>query len=183
MRIALFGGSFNPIHKAHINIAKFSIEYLNLDELIFIPCYRSVDKQIEIYASAEDRFNMIQEILPNKCSISRFELDKDIAIESIETIKHFRNIYKDDELFFILGEDSYKTLETWQDYKEFDKLINLVVFRRHTDRKKKIEDKGLKVMVVDNELFQESSKEFRESKNFDLLDVKVVEYIKSRGIY
>lgn len=38
-------------------------------------------------------------------------------------------------------------------------------------------------MVVDNELFQESSKEFRESKNFDLLDVKVVEYIKSRGIY
>lgn len=105
-RIGLFGGSFNPMHQGHINVAAHAIETLQLDELILIPCYISVDKVNEPVVSPFHRVAIMLKSMPKKCSISTFELDKRAPVESIVTFKHFREIYGDAELFFIMGSDS-----------------------------------------------------------------------------
>lgn len=180
MRIGLFGGSFNPVHKGHEFIAKYSIDKLDLDFFIFIPCYRSVDKSSDIYCSAKHRLNMLKLILFDRCSISEYELDRKTAIESIETIRHFRELYKHDELFFIIGEDNWLTIDTWQDYEQIGELVNLVVFRREVKFKKK---RNLKTIFMNNDLCQASSSDVRNTKITSFLNPKVLKYIKENNLY
>ncbi|AEG72361.1 nicotinate-nucleotide adenylyltransferase [Mycoplasma haemofelis str. Langford 1] len=183
MRIGLYGGSFNPVHIAHVNVAKHAIESLNLDRLIFLPCFQSVDKPLSEYAPADHRINMLNLVLPDKCEISTYEIDRGEAIESIETFRYFRDLYKDDELFFIMGEDSLVGIHTWQDFQEFDSLLNLVVFRRKLDTSGFVNRFNLRLTWMNNELWNMSAKEIRNEGARNFLDAKVEAYIKLHKLY
>ncbi|WP_246307714.1 nicotinate (nicotinamide) nucleotide adenylyltransferase [Candidatus Mycoplasma haematohominis] len=180
IRIGIFGGSFNPVHEGHINIAKFAIERLKLDELIFLPCFQSVDKTQAEYASPEHRVSMLLLVLPEKCSISAYEIGLGRPVETIETLRHFREIYKEAELLFILGEDNLETIDTWEEYKKLDEYARLVVFRRNNNKKPLT--RGLRVTFMDNELWNYSSSSIRE-KDTSGLDIKVEVYIRENKLY
>lgn len=179
-RIGVFGGSFNPVHDGHISVAKYAIERLKLDELIFLPCYKSMDKLDLEYATPIQRVDMLLMVLPNKCSISTYELDKFRTVESIETLRHFRDLYKEAELFFIFGEDCLETIDTWQEYKKLHDYARLVVFRRKGN--KNISTKGLRVTLINNELWDYSSSSIRD-KNTLGLDKRVEIYIRENKLY
>lgn len=179
-RIGLFGGSFNPVHLGHINVAKHALETLCLDELIFIPCYKSVDKSHSQYSSPYHRVAMLIKVIPPKCSISTFELDQCREVQTIETLKYFSQVFADAELFFIMGLDNLKTIETWQDYDRLDEYANIVVFRRSGDVPKKT--KGLKVKFMNNDLWDYSASKVR-SGNPVGTDLSVEMYIRENKLY
>lgn len=130
-KIALFGGSFDPIHKGHIEIAKEAVKALCLDEVIFIPSGISPHKA-GLTASNEDRYNMVCLALENeeKLSVSDFEIKKETKCYSFETVKEFKKLYPSCELYFIIGDDQYEKFTTWYKWEELLKMCRFVVFTR-----------------------------------------------------
>ena len=130
-RIALFGGSFDPIHKGHVEIAKTAISRLSLDEVIFIPSGISPHKA-GLTASNEDRYNMVCLALEGeeKLSVSNFEIKKETKCYSFETVEEFKKRYPYDELYFIIGDDQYEKFTTWYKWEELLSKCHFVVFTR-----------------------------------------------------
>jgi nicotinate-nucleotide adenylyltransferase len=110
MKIGIYGGAFNPIHKGHIKIAKHVIEFLALDKLIFVPSFKGPFKKNIELVSGEDRINMIELVLEDKMEVSPFEINRKGVSYTIDTIKYFKNKYKEDELFLIIGSDNLAKL-------------------------------------------------------------------------
>lgn len=107
MKIILFGGSFDPIHLAHINIAKKALKCLNADKVIFILNNKSKDKFVTTNISnREDMLNIaIKDI--KEFSYSNFETTNTDISYTIDTVKEFKKIYQNDELFLLIGSDQY----------------------------------------------------------------------------
>lgn len=136
-RIGLFGGTFNPIHNGHIEIAKKAKVLLNLDRVIFIPAgYPYMKDQSEV-ASYGERLEMVKEAISNLnwADWSRVEepVAKDNPTYTVNTIRYFRYINSDTKYFLILGEDAYDQLNTWNEYKEILESVNIVVASRGSD--------------------------------------------------
>ena len=110
MKIGIYGGAFNPIHKGHIKIAEYAINFLDLDKLIFVPSFKGPFKKNIDLISGEERIKMIELVLQDKMIISAFEVNRKGVSYTIDTIKYFKNKYKNDELFFILGSDNLTKL-------------------------------------------------------------------------
>lgn len=130
MRIGLFGGTFDPVHEAHILLAKEAHKKLNLNCTYLIPT-RPWQKTAR--ASDDDRKKMLEIALsPYKdLKIDTRELDRAGASYSIDTLFSFRNQYGSDaEIFFLMGTDQWANLRTWVQWEHFPDLANLVLFRR-----------------------------------------------------
>ena len=110
MKIGLFGGSFNPIHKGHIKIAKLALENLNLDKIIFIPCQKNPFKKKMDYIDGKMRLEMIELVLEKNMEVSNLEISRQGLSYTIDTVKYFKNLYKDSELFLIIGSDNLQRL-------------------------------------------------------------------------
>lgn len=131
MRTGLFGGAFNPVHNGHMKVAYTAIEYMKLDRLILIPSGNAPHKA-EGTVSRNDRYKML-EIAANgdkRIEISDYEIARKAVSYSADTVKHFAEKYPDDELFFLIGDDSYNQLSTWHKPQELLKYSTLLVFPR-----------------------------------------------------
>ena len=181
MKICLFGGSFNPIHKGHIKIAKEAIKQLDLDELIFIPCQKNPFKKDINYASGEDRKKMIELVLEDKMSISDFEIKRQGISYTIDTVKYFKNKYPNDELYLLIGSDNLLKLSKWKDIDEISNLIQIVVFKREKEINK-TNIKKYKCILINNQLFPESSTNFFKGQ-FDIVEENVLHYIGKNKLY
>jgi len=106
MKIAIFGGSFNPVHKGHISIAEHAIAELGLDKLFFVPAYSSPFKTKVKYVDAQHRINMLKLELPEKAEVSEFETNRKSTSYTIDTVKYFKQKYPNDEIFLIIGSDN-----------------------------------------------------------------------------
>ena len=113
MKLGLFGGSFDPIHIGHLILAEHIINKFQLDKIIFIPSGDPVHKKP--FSKPIDRYFMtILGIENNKhFEVSTLELDGTIRY-SIDTINYFKNKNFSDEIFFIIGLDSFYNLHTWK---------------------------------------------------------------------
>lgn len=181
MKICLFGGSFNPIHKGHIKIANEAIKQLNLDELIFIPCQKNPFKKDVNYVNGEDRKKMIEMVLENKMTISDFEIKRQGISYTIDTVKYFKNKYPNDELYLLIGSDNLTKLPKWKDIDEISKLIQIVVFKREKEINK-TNIKKYNCQLINNQLFPESSTIFFQGK-FDVVEENVLHYIGKNKLY
>ncbi|ADX97891.1 nicotinate (nicotinamide) nucleotide adenylyltransferase [Mycoplasma suis] len=190
LRIGLFGGSFNPPHLGHNYLAKYAIKKLKLDWLIFIPAYQSVEKPKNIYASAADRLQMINLSFPKKKTIvSSFELNLQQAVESIITVKHFKNLFSSSDLYFLFGEDHCPTLHTWENIRELFSLASPVMFKRNKPFSlektlsyfEKLEISN--VQILNNCYVPFSSSQFRTFGKKKFLHKNVQKYIKSKKLY
>ncbi|RTZ68853.1 MAG: nicotinate (nicotinamide) nucleotide adenylyltransferase [Tenericutes bacterium] len=106
MNIGIFGGSFNPIHKGHLAIAKEAIKELNLDKLFFVPNFKSPFKTSIKYADPEHRVAMIDLVKPNKSEVSKFEINRKGISYTFETVDYFKQKFPDDNLYLIIGSDN-----------------------------------------------------------------------------
>ena len=134
-RVALFGGSFDPIHRGHVFIAERAVAKCQLDEVIFMPCWRSPHKLGPPASPAEDRLAMVglaTEGLP-WAKVSDWELQRGGASYSWQTAEHWREeaMGPADELYWILGADQWEVLADWARIDRLAELVTFIVFPRH----------------------------------------------------
>ncbi len=137
--IAVFGGSFNPPANSHISLAKQILENdNNIEKVIFVPVNVKYNK--EGLASNEDRFFMLQKICENNkgLEVSDIEITSQRQLYTIETLRLIQEQYKEYDIYFVLGTDNLKELETWHDADELLKNFKMLVLERGEDSVERI---------------------------------------------
>jgi len=132
MKIGILGGTFNPIHIGHLILAEEAREKLILDKIIFVPTYLPPHKDNSDIAPANDRLAMVKLAISGNryFSISGLEIKRDGRSYTIDTIKEFKTIYPNDDLYFIIGSDLLKYLDEWKDLVEIIKMVKFIVATR-----------------------------------------------------
>lgn len=203
MKKGILGGTFNPIHNAHIELAKAAKEQFNLDMLIIMPSKKPSYKNNDEIASEEHRLNMCRcaaEALGGETEgyyTSDFEYKREGNTYTYETLTLLKEMNPEDDLFFIIGADSLKYFEKWKKPEEIIKRCTLLVAGRdgiskrdlkHLARRISRKFKG-DVQVIDFTQIDISSTMIRESladKSTDeseYLPKSVYDYIKANGLY
>ena len=133
MRIGMLGGTFNPIHKGHLALAKAALEQLKLDRLYFIPTAQHPLEQKGSSAPAQDRIEMVKLAIQGepKWMVSDCEIKRGGVSYTVDTLKQFRFEFpKPHELFFITGGDWGKNLDQWKEIDTIFLLAHFVVANR-----------------------------------------------------
>ncbi|MDD2273318.1 MAG: nicotinate-nucleotide adenylyltransferase [Desulfuromonadaceae bacterium] len=132
MKIGLLGGSFNPIHNAHLRIAGEAQIACLLERVIFIPAADPPHKMLEGNVSFACRSKMVSMAIAGRQNfeMSTIEGERGGKSYSIDTIQALKERLPDDELFFIIGGDSFLEIGTWHRYGEIFPLCNLIVVER-----------------------------------------------------
>lgn len=198
MKTGIFGGSFNPIHKGHVNFALAAKSQLCLDKMIIIPSYISPQKSENDYrgTKAQDRYNMCRLASGDLAGfeVSDFEIKRPEKSYTVNTLKHFKNLYPQDEFFLLLGSDSFYYFDKWYRAEEIMSLASLCVMSRDFNEEEKIRKKvksfgeNSRIYLVNGEPFPISSTILRSMiKNHKevscYLNRNVVKYIVDRNLY
>ena len=120
-KIGILGGSFDPVHNAHISLARHAFQQGGLDEVVMIPARIQPFKQDRVPASGEDRFNMLALAVgeDDYITVSRYELQQESVSYTYLTMRHMQEFFGDDtRLYFITGTDSFLKLDTWKNAPE-----------------------------------------------------------------
>lgn len=115
MKLGVFGGSFDPIHAGHLELAKIAQKQFELAEVMLVPTAVSPFKKNGAVASNEARLAMLQLAIEgeDKLPICTYDMDRGGRSYTIELMRHLREEHPDAELFFIIGGDSLSTLHHW----------------------------------------------------------------------
>jgi nicotinate-nucleotide adenylyltransferase len=131
-RICLFGGTFDPIHEAHLRIAREALTTFSLDTILFIPAANPPHKDPSAVTPYEDRFRMVElacEPYPG-FQVSRLEESAERSY-TVDTLRRFRKqLSPADELFFLIGSDAFEDLDTWNEWREVVVLTEFIVVSR-----------------------------------------------------
>ena len=132
MRVGLLGGSFNPVHNAHLTIADRAERACDLQRIIFIPAADPPHKPIAGDVSFTHRARMVQLAIAGRSDfqLSTIEAERGGKSYSIDTIQAFRTELPASELFFIIGGDSFLELGSWHRYEDIFVACNRIVVER-----------------------------------------------------
>jgi nicotinate-nucleotide adenylyltransferase len=135
MKIALFGGTFDPIHHAHLLLARAAREQFAFDQVIFIPAAESPFKPDGEPANGKDRLAMIQLAIAGEpaFAVDPLEIDRGGVSYSIDTVRIFAARFPQAELFLLIGEDHARSLRQWHEFEVLEKLVRFVVLSRSAD--------------------------------------------------
>ena len=192
MKIGIFGGSFNPPHKMHKEIALTLIEKHYVEKVIFVPT-GSKYKYKNNLLSDKVRLEMLELMCRdnNNLGVSDYEL-KEHVVYTYETLNYFKNKYKDDEIYFICGTDNLSYIDKWKKGEDILSNNKLLVIKRNTDDINTLLDKYKdyknNIIVTDIKENEISSTKIREmiynNKGVeDYLDNKVLDYIVRNKLY
>jgi len=187
MRIGILGGTFNPIHIGHLILAEEVREKLKLDRVIFVPTYLPPHKDNSDIASSAVRLTMVKlAIKGNRYFFaSDIEVKRDGRSYTIDTLKEFKKIYPEDELYFIIGSDLLRYLDDWKDLDEIIAMVSFIVATRPGYPLEKIPShiSTIPIRAVDVSAF-EIRKAIRENKSFRYLVPEAVRsYIEKNSLY
>ena len=135
--IVFFGGSFDPIHNGHIYMIDQLNKHFDVDEIILIPTYWNYMKEKPIFSS-EDRFKCLQNIITKlpkakinqKITLSDYEIKQKRQSYTVETLKYYENIYKNERFILLIGSDNFFEFHKWKNYELLLQSITLCVIRR-----------------------------------------------------
>ena len=196
IKIGIMGGTFDPIHIGHLILAMEAINYKNLDEVWFIPTGNPNFKQDKNVTDKKKRFEMVKIATQDnkKFNVCDYEINKNGVTYSWETMKYLRENY-DYDFYFIMGEDSLMSVETWENAEDFLKNTKILAcIRRQEEMSKldvKIDDlksKGYFVEKIPTSFIDISSTKIREKvqTNQDFryfVPNQVFEYIVRNKLY
>ena len=129
-KIGIFGGSFNPIHNGHIYVAEKVQQMLHLDKIIFIPTGIAPHKDNSNFAPKEHRYNMTKLAVEGKFEISDIEIKTDKVCYAVDTMSELKKLYKNDDLYYIIGADSLVTFMQWREPLKLFEMLHIVVVDR-----------------------------------------------------
>lgn len=192
--IGLYGGTFDPVHNAHLELAQVAYNYGKLDKVIFVPAGVPPHKH-KVYANAIHRYNMLMLAIRgiNYFEISKYELEKiEEPSYTVNTIKHFKQIYPFAKICLVLGYDTFLDITNWYHSDEvIDNVDKFLVASRtmSNDEKREVPQKLLeKTVFLPFPPKDLSSHEIRELiKNgcpiTGLVPPEVERYINENGLY
>ncbi|MFC3848034.1 nicotinate (nicotinamide) nucleotide adenylyltransferase [Helicobacter baculiformis] len=130
-KIALYGGSFDPPHIAHLEVIYQALEHLEIDQLIVLVAYQNPFKGAPCF-SATQRYTWMQRLLSGlaKVEVSDFEIRAQRPVPSVESVLHFHHTLQPSKLYFILGADNLAHLSQWEGYTTMQKLTEFVIVQR-----------------------------------------------------
>ena len=184
-KTAIFGGSFNPVHNAHIKIATVAMEKTGLDRVIFVPANIQPFKQEDTVIKSEDRYNMLclATAHDKRFTVSDFEIKNGGISYSYITAEHFKNAYPDSKLYFILGDDSYNSVDRWMEADRLKKCVQFIVFPRIG-----LDKRDENTIYIDMPLYDISSTGVRYALAngedvSDMINPAVLDYIEKHDLY
>lgn len=132
MRLALYGGSFDPVHLGHLLVAEAALEELSLDRLVFIPAAQSPFKPGSTPAPAAMRSRMLRLALAGqtRCDVDLLEIERGGVSYSVDTAREFQRRFPRAELFWLIGADHVPTLPQWREAIQLAALVEFVVIPR-----------------------------------------------------
>jgi nicotinate-nucleotide adenylyltransferase len=201
-RIGLFGGSFNPIHVAHLILAERVRERRFLDRVVFVPAGQPPHKPERPLAPAEHRLRMVELAVEGHPAfgVSRAEVERGEPSYTLRTVRETRAaLGADDELFLLLGSDSVLDLPNWWHADELVQEVEIIAFERPGAPLEEELDalsrrfgedwvRDVRALQVDAPLLEISSSDVRarreagESVRYLVPDA-VLAYIEERGLY
>ena len=130
--IAVFGGSFDPVHNGHVMIARSALAELELDRLIVMPAAQSPFKPDQTLAPAAARMEMLRAAFSGEpeIEISSWELDRGGVSYSIETLRALAAEHPEAQLFYLIGADHVATLPQWREADALAAAATFVVVPR-----------------------------------------------------
>ena len=187
MKIGILGGTFNPVHIGHLILAEEAREKLKLDKVIFVVTNLAPHKDNSDVVPASHRYQMIKlAVASNRYfAVSDVEIKRRGLSYTIDTLKEFKRIYAQEELYFIIGSDLLKYLEEWKDLDEILRMVKVVVATRPTYPLEKIPAhiSTLPIRAVDVSGF-EVRQAIREGRSFHyLVPEPVLRYILRHRLY
>jgi nicotinate-nucleotide adenylyltransferase len=132
MRIAIYGGTFDPVHHGHLILAREAIETLRLQKVIFVPAAVSPFKKSAPIASGEIRLSMLRAATKDEIgfAVDDCELRRPPPSYTIDTIEDVRRRERDAEIYCLIGEDNVAELAKWHRFAELEKIVRFVVLDR-----------------------------------------------------
>jgi len=184
-RVCVFGGTFDPIHDAHIRIAEEAKLKFKLDLMLLVPAGNPPHK--DAFTPFEDRFRMVELACDQHPGLEASALEAgtehSYTIDTIERVR--KQLEPEDKLFFLIGADAFGDLETWKGWKELVQLTEFIVVARPESEYKV--PAGAKVHRLDGLALQISSSDIRAclacADETPDLNEKVRAYIEERGLY
>ncbi|MFB6291000.1 MAG: nicotinate-nucleotide adenylyltransferase [Candidatus Bipolaricaulia bacterium] len=190
-RVGLFGGTFDPIHNAHLEVARQSVAQMELSKVIFIPSKHPPHKSEKGLTDAETRYEMVEIAIEDKenLEVSPVEINREGPSYTIDTLREMEEIYG--KIAFIVGADNLINIDTW---KKPEKLLDkcpFIVAPRGGILKGDFEKeifKGKDLRFLNMSEISLSSTEVREriigGQPVDgMVPKKVRDFIRKKGLY
>lgn len=193
MKIGVFGGTFDPVHKGHIAFAKTALSELALDLLYVIPNGNPPHKtdktdKIHRYEMAKIGFSGLEKVV-----VSDYEIQKETYSYTFETLRYLREMHPRDDLYFLMGMDNLTQFANWRNPNVICKLAKLVFLGRthyETDADalgylKETFGADITLLPFDQDI---SSTQVRQEMGqgtylFDKIAMEVYQYILKKGLY
>jgi nicotinate-nucleotide adenylyltransferase len=180
--IGILGGTFDPVHNAHLAWARAALEHLELDRVLFIPTgttrYRS-----PALASGDERAAMLRLALAGepRFRLDTRELQPQASGYTVDTLKALRTELGDAELYLLIGADQYEKLASWHRPEEVQRLAKIAVFSRPGFQKPEAELIPLEPMPISA---SEVRARVRRGESIDgLVPPAVANHIERRRLY
>ena len=188
--LVLYGGSFDPVHCAHVEMAQSAIDQLGLSKVIFIPAARSPLSPNPTIASDQERIKMLHLATANE---PRFEVD-DCEIQrggisyTIDTVSIFRGRYPKAEIYWIVGADQIEQIHKWYRIEDIVAELTFIILRRPGHIIADSLVPGLQYMELDAPMMPHRSSLIRKALKaghgcMELVPNAVGAFISEQGLY
>ena len=198
MKLGILGATFDPVHKAHIQMAKYALDYC--DYVLLTPCTKPPHKDNDNITEDSVRYSMLCLALDSyeRLIASDIELKRETTTYTIDTLRQVKNEYSVfDGIVYVIGADTLFQLTTWKEYEEVFKLCTFLVFERKGFSRQQIYERmeilkknyntdiifdTRSVSEISSSVIRKAIVEGDDSIEW-MLDKKVYRYIKEYGIY
>ncbi len=169
MHIAIFGGSFDPIHLAHVAIVNNALQKLQIEKIFVVPTYLNPFKN-SFKIEPETRFELLKKVFKNftNVEVCDYEIRKNKATYSIETVKYLKEKFNASKIYFIIGADNLEHLDKWSNIEELKTLVEFVVATRNGYNLEKA--KEFQTLNIDINI---SSSQLREKLDLDFIPSEI----------
>ncbi|MDD3435799.1 MAG: nicotinate (nicotinamide) nucleotide adenylyltransferase [Candidatus Gastranaerophilales bacterium] len=194
MKLCVFQGTFNPIHNAHLAMARYTKQVYDYDTILFIPAYKPPHKEFDDDL-ANHRFQMVKLAVSGESffGISNIEFQNEKYSYTYLTIQELYKRYKiDGKIGFIIGFDAFREITEWYEADKLKELVNFIVFPRETeidrDRVALLHYKGYHFSIAKMHPISISSTMLREKliqrqPVSGMIPPVVMEYIRENELY
>ncbi|MBO8172928.1 MAG: nicotinate-nucleotide adenylyltransferase [Bacillaceae bacterium] len=189
MKIGIFGGTFDPVHTAHLIMAEHVLDSEELDRIWLMPAAVPPHKQGEEITDGRHRFRMLQLAVQDhpQLEVSSYELDKKGVSYTYETIRELKQHYPDHQFQFIIGADMVEYLPNWHRINELLSMVQFIAVARKGYRldqpftEHRVKKVDVPEVDISSSMIRERVRDGRSIRY--LVPESVRAYIKEQGLY
>lgn len=197
-RIGILGGTFDPVHIAHLFIAEAARDAYQLDRVLFIPTGDPPHKKTNRLAPGRERIRMLEEAIRDNPAfqVDDMEITRGGTTYTIDTLRELRMKYPGSQLYFIVGGDTLLDLKNWRNFESVAQMCSFIVYQRPGYHNEEMEREALELAKIyradihfaEGPNLEISSKYIRsrlvqnQSIRY-LVPASVEEYIRKQGLY